>query len=132
MAADMVVLHERLAAQEQANARLTGQLSVAVAQNKHLRTAIVGLEASLERRGKELQALAGLVDVDDPLLARQSCIKDMTRIGRSHPAGLLVAIQRKYIGTQCRVKEGGVEPVAQTRRALPTRRATKERSRSSS
>ena len=64
MSAEVTVLQERLLAQEDAQLRLSNQLALLHDQNQQLRTTAVALEAHLERKGREVQALAGLVDVD--------------------------------------------------------------------
>ena len=64
MLAEVTVLQERLLAQEDAQLRLSNQLTLLHDQNQQLRTTVVALEAHLERKGREVQALAGLVDVD--------------------------------------------------------------------
>ena len=64
MSAEVTVLQERLLAQEDAQLRLANQLTLLHDQNQQLRTTVVALEAHLERKGREMQALAGLVDVD--------------------------------------------------------------------
>ena len=67
MSNDVAVLQQRLASAEAAAARLSNQVTVGAEQNKALRTTVVGLEASVERKAREIQALAALVDVDDPI-----------------------------------------------------------------
>ena len=63
MSAEVAVLQERLLAQEDVQLRLSNQLTLLHDQNQQLRTTVVALEAHLERKGREVQTLAGLVDV---------------------------------------------------------------------